>query len=65
MKKTERSKVGGRHRGFGVAPAKYDVTTRYPGGDAKEATGNTGVEFKIEDLITVWGPVASCVYGRR
>ena len=48
MRKTERSRFGGRHRGFGVAPAKCDVTTRYPGGDAKEATGYTGVEFKIE-----------------
>ena len=48
MRKTERSRFGGRHQIFGVAPAKCDVTTRYPGGDAKEATGYTGVEFKIE-----------------
>ena len=44
----ERSRFGGRHRVFGGAPAKCDVTTRYLGGNAKEATGYTGVEFKIE-----------------
>ena len=48
MKKTERSRFGGGHQGFGVAPAKYDVTTRYPDGDAKKAVGYTGVEFKIQ-----------------
>ena len=44
----ERSRFRGRHQVFGVAPAKCGVTTRYPGGDAKEASDYTGVDFKIE-----------------